>query len=65
MASRQQNVYDTKVIRTDDQLSLIGMKHWNTWQAFKASRTFTLDAIVDAHRYMESNQLKGKIVVTV
>jgi NADPH:quinone reductase-like Zn-dependent oxidoreductase len=28
-------------------------------------RTFSLDAIVDAHRYMESNQQKGKIVVTV
>jgi NADPH:quinone reductase-like Zn-dependent oxidoreductase len=28
-------------------------------------RTFTLDEIVDAHRYMESNQQKGKIVVTV
>jgi NADPH:quinone reductase-like Zn-dependent oxidoreductase len=28
-------------------------------------RTFTLDAIVDAHRYMESNRQKGKIVVTV
>ncbi len=28
-------------------------------------RTFTLDAIVDAHRYMESNQQRGKIVVTV
>ncbi len=28
-------------------------------------RTFTLDAIVDAHRYMESNQQKGNIVVTV
>ena len=28
-------------------------------------RTFPLDAIVDAHRYMESNQQKGKIVVTV
>lgn len=28
-------------------------------------RTFTLDAIVDAHRYMESNKQKGKIVVTV
>ncbi len=27
--------------------------------------TFTLDAIVDAHLYMESNQQKGKIVVTV
>ncbi len=27
--------------------------------------TFPLDAIVDAHRYMESNQQKGKIVVTV
>ena len=27
--------------------------------------TFTLEAIVDAHRYMESNQQKGKIVVTV
>ena len=29
------------------------------------ARTFTLDAIVEAHRYMESNQQKGKIVVTV
>ncbi len=28
-------------------------------------RTFTLNAIADAHRYMESNQQKGKIVVTV
>jgi len=28
-------------------------------------RTFTLNAIVDAHQYMESNQQKGKIVVTV
>jgi len=28
-------------------------------------RTFTLDAIEDAHRYMESNRQKGKIVVTV
>ncbi len=28
-------------------------------------RTFSLDAIADAHRYMESNQQKGKIVVTV
>jgi NADPH:quinone reductase-like Zn-dependent oxidoreductase len=28
-------------------------------------RTFTLDEIVDAHRYMESNQQVGKIVVTV
>jgi NADPH:quinone reductase len=28
-------------------------------------RTFPLDEIVDAHRYMESNQQKGKIVVTV
>jgi NADPH:quinone reductase-like Zn-dependent oxidoreductase len=28
-------------------------------------RTFPLDAIVDAHRYMESNQQKGKIVVKV
>ena len=28
-------------------------------------RTFTLDDIVDAHRYMESNQQKGKIVITV
>jgi NADPH:quinone reductase-like Zn-dependent oxidoreductase len=27
--------------------------------------TFPLDAIVDAHRYMESNHQKGKIVVTV
>ncbi|MFB3125820.1 MAG: zinc-dependent alcohol dehydrogenase family protein [Woeseiaceae bacterium] len=28
-------------------------------------RTFPLDAIADAHRYMESNKQKGKIVVTV
>ncbi|MEE9345730.1 MAG: zinc-dependent alcohol dehydrogenase family protein [Methylococcales bacterium] len=28
-------------------------------------RTFPLDAIADAHRYMESNQQHGKIVVTV
>ncbi len=28
-------------------------------------RTFPLDAIVDAHRYMESNQQRGKIVVIV
>ncbi len=28
-------------------------------------RIFSLDAIADAHRYMESNQQKGKIVVTV
>jgi len=28
-------------------------------------RTFSLDAIADAHQYMESNQQKGKIVVTV
>lgn len=28
-------------------------------------RTFTLDNIVEAHRYMESNQQNGKIVVTV
>ncbi len=28
-------------------------------------RTFSLDAIVEAHRYMESNRQKGKIVVTV
>jgi NADPH:quinone reductase-like Zn-dependent oxidoreductase len=28
-------------------------------------RTFALDRIADAHRYMESNRQKGKIVVTV
>jgi len=28
-------------------------------------RTFSLERIVEAHRYMESNQQKGKIVVTV
>ena len=28
------------------------------------ARTFTLDQIVDAHRYMESNEQIGKIVVT-
>jgi NADPH:quinone reductase-like Zn-dependent oxidoreductase len=28
-------------------------------------RIFSLDAIVEAHRYMESNRQKGKIVVTV
>lgn len=29
------------------------------------AQTFTLDEIVDAHRYMESNEQVGKIVVTV
>jgi NADPH:quinone reductase-like Zn-dependent oxidoreductase len=29
------------------------------------ARTFTLDQIVDAHRYMESNAQIGKIVVKV
>ncbi len=29
------------------------------------ARTFALDAIVEAHRYMESNRQMGKIVVTV
>jgi NADPH:quinone reductase-like Zn-dependent oxidoreductase len=29
------------------------------------ARTFTLDQIVDAHRYMESNEQVGKIVVTM
>ena len=29
------------------------------------AKTFTLDEIVDAHRFMESNQQVGKIVVTV
>jgi NADPH:quinone reductase-like Zn-dependent oxidoreductase len=29
------------------------------------ARTFPLDGIVEAHRYMESNQQIGKIVVTV
>jgi NADPH:quinone reductase-like Zn-dependent oxidoreductase len=29
------------------------------------ARTFPLEAIADAHQYMESNQQKGKIVVTV
>ncbi len=35
--------------------------------AFKPviARTFSLDDIVEAHRYMESNRQKGKIVVTV
>ena len=28
-------------------------------------RVFKLDEIVDAHKYMESNQAKGKIVVKV
>jgi NADPH:quinone reductase-like Zn-dependent oxidoreductase len=29
------------------------------------AKTFTLDEIVDAHRYLESNAQIGKIVVTV
>jgi len=29
------------------------------------SRTFPFDEIVEAHRYLESNQQLGKIVVTV
>jgi NADPH:quinone reductase-like Zn-dependent oxidoreductase len=31
----------------------------------RIDRTFPLEAIADAHRYMESNRQKGKIVVTV
>lgn len=31
----------------------------------RVARSFTLDQIVDAHRYMESNEQIGKIVVTV
>ena len=31
----------------------------------KIDRTFTLDQIVDAYRYLESNQQVGKIVVTI
>jgi NADPH:quinone reductase-like Zn-dependent oxidoreductase len=29
------------------------------------AKTFPLDQIVEAHRYLESNQQVGKIVVTV
>jgi NADPH:quinone reductase-like Zn-dependent oxidoreductase len=29
------------------------------------AKTFPLDQIVDAHRYLESNQQIGKVVVTV
>ena len=40
---------------------------WSRTGALKPiiDRTFPLDAIADAHRYLESNQQKGKIVVTV
>ena len=31
----------------------------------RIAKTFRLDEIVEAHRYMESNQQIGKIVVTV
>lgn len=31
----------------------------------KIDRTFTIDEIVEAHRYMESNQASGKLVVVV
>jgi NADPH2:quinone reductase len=31
----------------------------------RVARTFPLDAIVDAHRYLESNEQFGKVVVTV
>ncbi len=31
----------------------------------KIDRTFTIDEIVEAHRYMESNQASGKLVVLV
>ena len=30
-----------------------------------SARTFPLDQIVEAHRYLESNQQIGKLVVTV
>ena len=29
------------------------------------ARTFPLDQVVEAHRYLESNQQVGKVVVTV
>ena len=35
------------------------------WLRPTVDRTFPLDEIVDAHRYLESNQQVGKIVVTV
>ncbi len=31
----------------------------------KIDKTFKLDEIVEAHKYMESNQAKGKIVVEI
>ena len=31
----------------------------------KIDRTFTIDEIVEAHTYMESNQARGKLVVLV
>ena len=30
----------------------------------KVAKTFTLDQIVEAHTYLESNQQVGKVVVT-
>jgi NADPH2:quinone reductase len=40
-----------------------GMKSGALWPVI--DRIFPLDGIVEAHRYMESNQQNGKIVVTV
>jgi NADPH:quinone reductase-like Zn-dependent oxidoreductase len=46
-------------------------KHWVYDQLAQGklkpliARTFTLDQIIDAHRYMESNEHIGKLVVTV
>lgn len=40
-----------------------GMKSGTLWPVI--DRIFPLDGIVEAHRYMESNQQNGKIVVTV
>ena len=38
---------------------------WRTLEPILDERRFTLDQIVDAHRYMEGNTQFGKIVVDV
>ena len=40
-----------------------GLKSGTLWPVI--DRIFPLESIVEAHRYMESNQQNGKIVVTV
>ena len=56
-------VRDPEMLSRGKQFIYDGLKSGNLKPII--DRTFPLDAIVDAHRYMESNQQKGKIVIRV